>query len=66
MADGPDNYETRGTYTGPLALLKGEKASLVVYTATGRCMATFDRPETGYLMPADFSVEHFDLESDHG
>lgn len=64
MADGPKNYEARGTYTGPLALLKGEAAKLVVYE-NGRCMAMFDRIETGYAFGYhDFATEHFDLIAD--
>lgn len=64
MADGPiENREARGTYKGPLPLLKGEKASLVIYPSSGRCMARFDRLETGYGLAAhDFATEHFDLE----
>lgn len=64
MANGPtDSYETRGTYKGPIPLLKGEKAELIVYTSTGRCLAQFDRLETGYSSGFhDFATEHFDLE----
>ena len=63
MADGPNNYETRGTYKGPIPLLKGEKANLIVYRDTGRCLATFDRMETGYgTMAHDFETLAFDLE----
>lgn len=65
MADGPNNYEARGTYKGPLPLLKGEKAALVIYPDTGRCLARFDRVETGYgLSQHDFATEHFELETD--
>lgn len=49
MADGPvDNYDTTGTYKGPLANLKGKTADLVVYRSTGRCMARFHDINTGY------------------
>ena len=65
MADGPDNWETRGTYKGPIPLLKGEKAALVCYRASGRCIATFDRLETGYgTMAHDFETAAFELEDD--
>jgi len=64
MADGPDNWESRGTYTGPIPLLKGEKASLICYRASGRCMARFDRMETGYATGLhDFETASFDLET---
>lgn len=63
MADGPDNFESRGTYKGPQALLKGEKADLICYRATGRCLARFDRLETGYGVGLhDFETASFELE----
>lgn len=64
MVDGPNNYEARGTYKGPLALLKGRKADVVVYPDTGRCMAQFDDVDTGYAFGFhDFETAAFDLET---
>jgi hypothetical protein len=62
MADGPDHFETKGTYKGPLPMLKGEQATVHIYGPTsGRCMVTFDNPETGYVGLHDFDVRDFDL-----
>lgn len=62
MADGPDNYEARGVYTGPVPLLKGYEADLIVYRSTGRCLAKFDDLETGYAFGwHDFSADDFNI-----
>lgn len=64
MSDGPDNVTGRGTYKGPLHNLKGQKAELIMYPATGRCMARFENVETGYAFGLhDFETAHFDLET---
>lgn len=68
--DGPvaaEGYAAHGTYQGPRHDLKGKAAALTIYGATGRCLATFDDPDTGYAMGVhDFQTEHFVLDGDHG
>ena len=62
MTDHPPSREARGTYKGPLPLLKGHKASLVIFS-TGRCLASFDDLGTGYgLGTHDFLADHFEIE----
>lgn len=64
MTTGPDIFEARGRYIGPVPGLKGQTAKLTVYPSTGRCLADFDQPDTaGYLGPHDFALAHFELEA---
>lgn len=65
MVDGPTNStERRGTYVGPLTLLKGEKATVISYEGSPRCLAKFDNLETGYSLAFhDFQSTHFELEA---
>lgn len=59
-----DHQEARGTYKGPLPLLKGKKATLVIFPTTGRCLAQFDDTSTGYGYGRhDFETAHFDVEA---
>lgn len=42
-----DHVARKGTYTGPLPLLKGKSAILKCYPS-GQCLAQFDDVATGY------------------
>lgn len=56
-------YEKRrGTYVGPLPLLKGKEADLECYPS-GQCLATFDDVATGYGQSKHaFSTSNFTLD----
>jgi hypothetical protein len=60
-------FAAHGTYQGPRHDLKGKSAQLTVYEATGRCLATFDDPDTGYAMGVhDFQTDHFVMDDANG
>lgn len=58
-----DTEKRKGTYTGPLPLLKGKTAKLVCYPS-GQCLATFEDVATGYGHGQhSFSTSNFDLDA---
>lgn len=64
MTAQPGDYEDRkGTYTGPLPLLKGKTAELICYPS-GQCLATFHDVATGYGFGLHaFSTSNFELDT---
>jgi len=68
QTDGPvsaGGYGAKGVYIGPRPDLKGKAASLTIYPSTGRCLATFDDPDTGHAIGVhDFQAEHFEIKED--
>lgn len=63
MSQPTDTESRKGTYVGPLPLLKGKTAELECYPS-GQCLATFDDPATGYGNSKHaFSTANFELDA---
>lgn len=62
MTQPTDTEHRKGTYTGPLPLLKGKTADLICYPS-GQVLAQFDDVSTGYgTTRHNFNVQHFELD----
>lgn len=63
MTAAHDNEKRKGTYTGPMPLLKGKVADLICYPS-GQCLATFEDVSTGYgNAKHSFSTSNFELDA---
>lgn len=63
MTQPTDTEQRRGTYIGPLPLLKGKEAVLSCYPS-GQCLAQFDDITTGYGHGQHaFSTANFELDA---